>query len=283
MELMDIRWCMASVIRRSQRFMEITGWKCLEDPDMKLGFDKAKVTCFKGKQKGHFKRECTNNKADESVNPFHEGYYKKAIYHRTNEQPIKTNQKLIDEGSSKDRKQAMVVIQDDEGFNWNKYIPKEKHALVAEFRQSREEHHARMCLSDVYAAAIEAKQANIWDRERECFIDPQRNPTVDPQKVDFKALMAAIPTAGVWAAGIEKNPNYRREVEEGIRKVIYASVEKKKKNVEEIVEESKKMVAELKKTTKKAGDEKLNVPTTEVRIQTESSASSNKIDNQTDE
>ncbi|MFS7915713.1 putative transcription factor interactor and regulator CCHC(Zn) family [Helianthus anomalus] len=77
---------------------------------MKLGFNKAKVTCFKCKQKGHFKTECTNNKADESVNPFHEDYYKKAIYHCTKKKPIKTNQKQIDEGSSKDRKQAMVVI-----------------------------------------------------------------------------------------------------------------------------------------------------------------------------
>ncbi|KAJ0883586.1 hypothetical protein HanPSC8_Chr10g0423311 [Helianthus annuus] len=51
MELLDIRWCMASVIRRAQRFMEITVRKFLEDPDMKIGFDKAKVTCFKCKQK----------------------------------------------------------------------------------------------------------------------------------------------------------------------------------------------------------------------------------------
>ncbi|KAM0001402.1 putative transcription factor interactor and regulator CCHC(Zn) family [Helianthus debilis subsp. tardiflorus] len=77
MELMDIRWCMASVIRRAQRFVEITGRKCLEGPDMKIGFDKNKVTCFKCKQKGHFKRECTNNKVDDSVNPFYDDYYKK--------------------------------------------------------------------------------------------------------------------------------------------------------------------------------------------------------------
>ncbi|MFS8021081.1 putative transcription factor interactor and regulator CCHC(Zn) family [Helianthus anomalus] len=92
---------------------------------MKLGFEKANVTCFKCKQKGYFKRECTNQQADESVNPFHEDYYKKAIYHRTNEQPFKTNQKQIDEGSSKEKKQAMLTINDDkrwkihddEGFN----------------------------------------------------------------------------------------------------------------------------------------------------------------------
>ncbi|MFS7966511.1 putative transcription factor interactor and regulator CCHC(Zn) family [Helianthus anomalus] len=47
--------------------MEIIGRKCLEGPDMKLGFDKAKVTCFKCKQKEHFKRECSNRQADHSV------------------------------------------------------------------------------------------------------------------------------------------------------------------------------------------------------------------------
>ncbi|KAJ0604849.1 putative transcription factor interactor and regulator CCHC(Zn) family [Helianthus annuus] len=104
MELMDIRWCMASVIRRAQRFMEITGRKCLEGLDMNLGFDKAKVTCFKCKQKGHFKRECENREADDSVNPFHEDYYKKAIYHRNNEQSSRTNQKQIKEWSLKERK-----------------------------------------------------------------------------------------------------------------------------------------------------------------------------------
>ncbi|KAF5765957.1 putative transcription factor interactor and regulator CCHC(Zn) family [Helianthus annuus] len=65
MELMDIRWCMASVIRRAQRFMEITGRRCLEVPEMKMGFDKNKVTCFKCKEKGQFRRECPNNKVDE--------------------------------------------------------------------------------------------------------------------------------------------------------------------------------------------------------------------------
>ncbi|KAJ0591808.1 putative transcription factor interactor and regulator CCHC(Zn) family [Helianthus annuus] len=137
MELMDIRWCMASVIRRAQRFMEITGRKCLEAPDMKLGFDKAKVTCLKFKQKGHFKRECTNRQADDSVNPFLEDYFKKVIYHCTNEQPTKANQKQIDEGPSKERKQALFTIHDDEGFNWDKYLKKEeKKALVVQTKPS---------------------------------------------------------------------------------------------------------------------------------------------------
>ncbi|MFS8024480.1 hypothetical protein Hanom_Chr16g01463751 [Helianthus anomalus] len=52
------------------------------------------------------------------------------------------NKKKIGEGSSKERKQALAVIQEDEGFNWNKYIPKKKMALVAEVGPTREERHA---------------------------------------------------------------------------------------------------------------------------------------------
>ncbi|MFS7917831.1 putative transcription factor interactor and regulator CCHC(Zn) family [Helianthus anomalus] len=81
--------------------MEITERQCLEGPNTKLGFDKSKVTCFRCKQKGHFKRECVNREVNENTNPFHDDYYQKEIYHRTNEQPPKLNQKHIGEGSYK--------------------------------------------------------------------------------------------------------------------------------------------------------------------------------------
>ncbi|MFS7937750.1 hypothetical protein Hanom_Chr05g00431391 [Helianthus anomalus] len=61
-----------------------------------------------------------------------------------------------------------------------------------------------MYLSELYNVFIEAKRENIWDKERECLVDPQGNPTVDPQKVDFEALVAAIPTVGVWIKGLER-------------------------------------------------------------------------------
>ncbi|KAJ0539974.1 putative transcription factor interactor and regulator CCHC(Zn) family [Helianthus annuus] len=77
MELIDIRWCMASIVRRAQRFMEITGRNFIGGPSTKLGFDKSKVTCFKCKQKGHFKRECKNSVANETENPFQDDYYKR--------------------------------------------------------------------------------------------------------------------------------------------------------------------------------------------------------------
>ncbi|MFS7904572.1 putative transcription factor interactor and regulator CCHC(Zn) family [Helianthus anomalus] len=156
---------------------------------MKIGFDKAKVTCFKCKQKWHFKRECTNQQADDIVNQFHEDYYKKAIYHRNNEQQSRTNQKQIGEGSLNERKQALIINKEDEGFNWNKYILKEKLALVAKIRPSRE---------GIMRGSV--------------FVDPQGNPAVDPKMVDFEALVAAIPTAGVWESKILKDLNYNTKL-----------------------------------------------------------------------
>ncbi|MFS7912675.1 putative transcription factor interactor and regulator CCHC(Zn) family [Helianthus anomalus] len=143
--------------------MEITGRSCLGDASTKLGFDKSKVTCFKCKQKGHFKRECSNREVNENVNLFHDDYYRKAIYHRANEQPPKINQSQISEGSSKERKQALVVTQEDEGFSWNKYIPKEGSALVAEVKWSREQSRARERLNEVSTIFKEAKQTERWD------------------------------------------------------------------------------------------------------------------------
>ncbi|KAJ0445352.1 putative transcription factor interactor and regulator CCHC(Zn) family [Helianthus annuus] len=298
MELMDIRWCMASVIRRAQRFMEITGRRCLEGPETKMGFDKNKVTCFKCKEKGHFKRECPNNRVDESVNPFHEDYYKKAIYHKNTDQPIR---KQIDGVSSKEKRVALsycdqnvdsidddyesmvqnleweerlkeakspgFIIYDDEGYDWSRHDEEvaevEVKAMTAEITLTREERHARLRLDDVYDAYKEATRAGRWSKEKECYVDPQGNPTVDPKTVDLDALVAAIPTGSVWCKGLREIPRYKEQVEEGIRKVIFASLEKKKKKtVEEIVSESEKMVNEVKKVEEKAEEvveEKLQV------------------------
>ncbi|KAJ0616244.1 putative transcription factor interactor and regulator CCHC(Zn) family [Helianthus annuus] len=121
MELIDIRWCMASAVRRAQRFMEITGRKSIGGPSTKLGFDKSKVTCFKCKQKGHFKRECQNAYADESENPLREDYYKKAIYHQNKSEPPRMKQ-LED---NKEKSRALAVIHDDEGFDWSELLPEE--------------------------------------------------------------------------------------------------------------------------------------------------------------
>jgi len=70
MELMDVRWALATAIRRAQRFMDVTGRKDLMNPNTKLGFDKSKVRCFNCGKNGHFKRECTSKKQEGGQNPF---------------------------------------------------------------------------------------------------------------------------------------------------------------------------------------------------------------------
>ncbi|MFS7970797.1 putative transcription factor interactor and regulator CCHC(Zn) family [Helianthus anomalus] len=122
MELIDICWAMASDVRRAQRFMEITGRKTIGSPSTKLGFDKSKVTCFKCKQKGHFKRECRNEYVDDSANPFREDYYKKAIYHQNKSEPPRLKQ--IGE-KEKEKSRALAVIHDDDGYDCSEILPEE--------------------------------------------------------------------------------------------------------------------------------------------------------------
>ncbi|KAJ0938277.1 putative transcription factor interactor and regulator CCHC(Zn) family [Helianthus annuus] len=138
LELIDIKWCMASLVRRAQRFMEITGRNSLSGPDQKLGFDKTKVTCFKCKEKGHFKRECPNREVKNHQNPFTNDYYKQAIYHRPNQQPAVQRPQI----ENKPEK-ALIVNQDDEkvasGFSWDKFIPgNDDQAMMAEVAEITE-------------------------------------------------------------------------------------------------------------------------------------------------
>ncbi|KAM0041346.1 putative transcription factor interactor and regulator CCHC(Zn) family [Helianthus debilis subsp. tardiflorus] len=198
MELIDIRWCLASGIRRVQWFMEITGKQCLEGSNTKLGFDKSKVTCFRCKQKGHFKRECMNREVADHVNPFHDDYYNKAIYHLNNEQSSRPVQKQIAKGSSKEKKQAMVTINDDkrwtihdeEGFNCGKYIKEEKRALVAEVKVKtkeeilqkntyRERFFADCRIEEMQKEYEEARSYGRCDKKRDCYINHKGDPVVD--------------------------------------------------------------------------------------------------------
>ncbi|MFS7935799.1 hypothetical protein Hanom_Chr05g00407801 [Helianthus anomalus] len=148
---------------------------------------------------------------------------------------------IIEEGPSKEIKHAThVVIHDDEVFNWNDYIQderKEKWSWVVEIKRSREEDEARGYFGHVYDAYKEARRVNRWCEEKDCFVDPKGNSTVDRDVVDFEALVAAVPIVGVWCRGLKEIPHYREKVKEGINEVIYASLEKKKKTIKEIVVE----------------------------------------------
>ncbi|KAM0064534.1 putative transcription factor interactor and regulator CCHC(Zn) family [Helianthus debilis subsp. tardiflorus] len=138
MELIDIRWCMASVIRRAQKFMEITRRNSIVSPSTKLGFDKSKVTCFKCKQKGHFKRECRNSAANKTANSFHDDYYGKAVYHRNQEEPSKMKQV---EDNPKEKSRALAVIQDDEVLIGANFFPKRMRSVMLFWQTLNNQHH----------------------------------------------------------------------------------------------------------------------------------------------
>ncbi|KAJ0800119.1 putative transcription factor interactor and regulator CCHC(Zn) family [Helianthus annuus] len=132
MELMDIKWCLASVLRRAEKFKQITGRDDLHEANVStLGFDKSKVTCFRCREKGHFKRECTNRQASGAQNPFNNNndYYRKAIYHQVAQSPSQQHQHQAQTAHGRpiiedSGKKACVVNPDEKkSFNWDKYIP----------------------------------------------------------------------------------------------------------------------------------------------------------------
>ncbi|KAJ0765176.1 putative transcription factor interactor and regulator CCHC(Zn) family [Helianthus annuus] len=180
--------------------MEITGRNSIGGPSTKLSFDKSKVTCFKCKQKGYFKRECRNSASDETSNPFHDDYYRKAVYHRIREEPLKMKQ-IKDNPNEKSR--ALVVIQDDEGFNWSEFLPEEDavgYKFMAQVEAeptstyNRERSLAHIKMKRIYNTYKEAKKAKRWDPYQECYLDPKVNICVDPKSIDFEALVKLIPS-----------------------------------------------------------------------------------------
>ncbi|MFS7910217.1 putative transcription factor interactor and regulator CCHC(Zn) family [Helianthus anomalus] len=137
MELMDIKWCLASVLRGAEKFKQITRRDDFRDANVStLGFDKSKITCFRCREKGHFKRECTNHEAGGAQNPFNNNdYYRKAIYHQVSQQPHQQQSQTAHARKEiEESKKAYMVNQDDEssskGFSWDKYISTESKACL---------------------------------------------------------------------------------------------------------------------------------------------------------
>ncbi|KAF5799060.1 putative transcription factor interactor and regulator CCHC(Zn) family [Helianthus annuus] len=150
LELMDIKWCLASVLRRAEKFKMITGRNDFLDAHVSiLGFDKSKVTCFQCREKGHFKRECKNQKASGAENPFgKDDYYRKAIYQQVAHQPHQQKEpqtahaRMIEDANKK--AYYGIIDQDDEkmapGFSWDKYVDEnmEFKAFIAQIVQKPE-------------------------------------------------------------------------------------------------------------------------------------------------
>ncbi|KAJ0899610.1 putative transcription factor interactor and regulator CCHC(Zn) family [Helianthus annuus] len=133
MELIDIKWCMASVMRRAEKFKQITGRDDFRDANVSaLGFDKSKVTCFRCREKGHFKRECKNREATRAQNPFgNNDYHKKVIYHQITP-PAQQQAQTANGRDVVDRKACVVSQGKYDNFTWEKYLQKDSKVCLAE-------------------------------------------------------------------------------------------------------------------------------------------------------
>ncbi|MFS7929105.1 hypothetical protein Hanom_Chr04g00328601 [Helianthus anomalus] len=107
------------------------------------------------------------------------------------------------EDNPKEKSRALAVIQDDEGFYWNEFLPEEDavgYAFMAQVETpptstyNWERSLASFKKKKIYNAYKEAKKAKRWDPNRECYLDPKGNICVDQATIDFKALVKSIPT-----------------------------------------------------------------------------------------
>ncbi|XP_035838807.1 vicilin-like seed storage protein At2g18540 [Helianthus annuus] len=243
MELIDIRQCLASCIRRAQRYVEITGKQSISGPSTKLGYDKSKVTYFRCKQKGHFKRECKNSEVDETEKPCNDDYYRKAIYHRSKEEP-----KMI-ENNPKEKSRAYTVTHDDEGYDWGQILPEEDridNQVTAHGRTtSKGKHH-------VFVAEIKEKTREEILREkteRERFIVGCRMEKMRDIVHDDDVLV--IPLSVEYYSNTAKDKTYPKRRDKIIRHAMTSSLRKRdeermKKNVENLVDDLKKAAEEVK-------------------------------------
>ncbi|KAJ0584010.1 putative transcription factor interactor and regulator CCHC(Zn) family [Helianthus annuus] len=306
MELIDIRWCLASCIHRAQKYMEITGKQSLGGPSTKLGFDKSKVTCFRSKQKGHFKRECRNSEVAKMEKPFNDEYYRKAIYHRSREEP-----KMI-QNNPREKSRALTVFHDDEGFDWSQILPEEDRVVTAHGRNpSKSKHYVFVAeiqeenkeekgtaeikektieeimsektyrerniawnrmddMQEEYESAVSNKR---WDKKRECYFNRQGEPVVPKKDIIFEDVLLIIPRS-VEYTNVEKDKTYAKRLEKDIRHVMISSLRKRdeermKKNVDEMVNDLKKVAEDVKVEAVKVEVVKIEEEVVEEKVVTE--------------
>ncbi|MFS7936318.1 hypothetical protein Hanom_Chr05g00414141 [Helianthus anomalus] len=66
----------------------------------------------------------------------------------------------------------------------------------------------------MYMIFKEARDARRWDAERNCYMDKEGIPVVDPKTIDFEALIASIPTVDKLYRPRKRRRIVKKHVEE---------------------------------------------------------------------
>ncbi|MFS7953405.1 hypothetical protein Hanom_Chr07g00618221 [Helianthus anomalus] len=109
------------------------------------------------------------------------------------------------EETPKEKSRALVMIQDDEGFDWSELLPEDDavgFAFMAQIQQQTELNEettyirrkllAQTMKTRIYNNWKEAKKAKRWDPDRECYLDLKGNICVEPSSVDVETLIKSI-------------------------------------------------------------------------------------------
>ncbi|MFS7921007.1 hypothetical protein Hanom_Chr03g00231561 [Helianthus anomalus] len=70
----------------------------------------------------------------------------------------------------------------------------------------------------------EARRANRWNAELECYMDPQGNPVIDPDKVDFDAVTNLFPDQDTYNTRRLSEKGYEADLMNKIKEIFEASV-----------------------------------------------------------
>ncbi|KAJ9566196.1 hypothetical protein OSB04_002162 [Centaurea solstitialis] len=122
LEEMDIKWQMAMLTLRMERFIRRTG---RNDFDVKrgdkAGFDKSKVRCYKCNEPGHFARECKGGSTN----------------HQNSGGGSSQSSRFNNRGNNPSSSQALVS-QEGQGFDWSDHAEEvvQNQALMAEIKET---------------------------------------------------------------------------------------------------------------------------------------------------
>ncbi|KAJ9547073.1 hypothetical protein OSB04_019616 [Centaurea solstitialis] len=148
LEEMDLKWQMAMITVRVNRFMRRTGRRNFGmKRDDKLGFDKSKVECYKCHGLGHFARECRggyNHQQQNHQQNHQQQNYQQQSYHQQNlQQNQQHNHFSINRATNNNRNPNLgssqaLVSQEGAGFDWSDQVEEsmQNQALMDEITEA---------------------------------------------------------------------------------------------------------------------------------------------------